>query len=81
MKYRICAVVPARTRPDLEALLEKAEKTKPDFLEIRMDYLAENLKTKEIRKLTRIPLIATSRPRERRWTLRRIRVGESWSFA
>ena len=64
MKYRICAVVPAETAHDLTAMLEKAEKAEPDFIEIRMDYLAEDFKSKDVRKLTDIPLIATNRPRK-----------------
>ena len=60
---RICVVVLANTMVDLKNEIEKAEELKPDFIEVRMDYLNEEIKFSEIRNISNSPLIATIRPK------------------
>ena len=47
---------------DLEQMIKQAEKNGADFLEIRLDYIRGNYNPRDIRKLSKLPLIATNRP-------------------
>jgi 3-dehydroquinate dehydratase type I len=44
--------------------MEIAEKSSPDFIEVRMDYLRDNQKLDDIVGCVNIPLIATIRPKD-----------------
>ena len=61
MTVKVCAVVTAVNIPDVKRMVEKAEQSNADIIEIRMDYLSENFNVEEIRKFTALPLIATNR--------------------
>ncbi|MEM2756463.1 MAG: type I 3-dehydroquinate dehydratase [Candidatus Bathyarchaeia archaeon] len=62
-KYRICTPLKARdTRSALKMLIE-AEELMVDFVEIRMDYMKELINLSDVVESTKIPLIATLRPR------------------
>jgi len=62
VKVKICGVVTARTRRELEGMVRKAELLGVDLAEIRMDYWKDKLNLRSVRKLTALPLIATNRP-------------------
>lgn len=45
-------------------LIQKAEKHKPDLIEVRLDCLKEHDRLADIKKCTKLPLIATNRARD-----------------
>ena len=62
MKPKICASLTGRSFRELKELTNLANRNLADFIEIRFDYLTENLDASEIRNLSKKPLIATNRP-------------------
>ncbi len=62
MKAKICGVVTARTRRELEETVREAERLEVDLAEIRIDHWRNKLDLRSVRKLTALPLIATNRP-------------------
>ncbi len=61
--YRICVPIKAETvRSTIEAVAE-AEELMVDFIEVRMDYMSEFNDLSDVASSTKIPLIATFRPR------------------
>jgi 3-dehydroquinate dehydratase/shikimate dehydrogenase len=58
---KICAVIAAYSQNDLIDQVIKSKESCPDFIEIRLDYLTEDVDLKEVRDLTTTPLIATNR--------------------
>ena len=64
MTIRICvSIIPSNIDEALN-LIEKAEKHKPDFIEVRLDCIKEQERIADIRGCTKIPLIATNRTQE-----------------
>ena len=61
MNPKVCASVTGRTLNEVEEMISRAEKEGADLIEIRIDYLVDESKAKEIRDLTSLPLIATNR--------------------
>jgi 3-dehydroquinate dehydratase-1 len=61
MTIKVCAVVTASNIHDVKRMIEKAEQSGADIIEVRMDYLSEKYNVSEIRKFTALPLIATNR--------------------
>ena len=61
MNPKVCAAVTGRTLGEVEEMVRRAESEGADLVEIRLDYLADESKTKDIRSLTPLPLIATNR--------------------
>jgi 3-dehydroquinate dehydratase type I len=62
-KPRICVSITERTPHSAIGVIEKLEPLKPDYIELRLDYLDETLGIGDIRGATGLPLIATNRPR------------------
>jgi len=65
MTFKICAVIPGRGASEVLNLIEEAEKQRVDLLEIRLDYLREQTQLEQIIKATKLPVIATNRPKSR----------------
>ena len=64
MTIRICvSILPSNVEGAL-SLIEKAEKHKPDFIEVRLDNIKEHERLADIRGCTKVPLIATNRTQE-----------------
>ncbi|MDQ1281638.1 MAG: 3-dehydroquinate dehydratase, partial [Thermoproteota archaeon] len=61
MSTRICAAVTARTMPELKVMVKKAVGAQADLMEIRLDYLNDDYDLREIRNLTKMPIVATNR--------------------
>ena len=61
MSARICVSILPKGMAEALRLIEKAEKAKADFIEIRLDYLEQSRKLKDLSSSTRIPLIATNK--------------------
>ncbi|MGQ9539082.1 MAG: type I 3-dehydroquinate dehydratase [Candidatus Bathycorpusculaceae bacterium] len=61
MTPRICISIIPWTVDEALKLIERAEKYKPDFVEVRMDRLKENEELATLAGCTKIPLIATNR--------------------
>ena len=61
MTIRICVSILPQTVSEALNLIEKAEKHKPDFIEVRLDCIREVAKLADIAECTKIPLIATNR--------------------
>ncbi|MEM2937204.1 MAG: type I 3-dehydroquinate dehydratase [Candidatus Bathyarchaeia archaeon] len=62
MTIQVCVSILPWTVNEALNLIEKAEKHKPDFIEVRLDRLKEHSKLADIAECTKIPLIATNRP-------------------
>jgi 3-dehydroquinate dehydratase type I len=58
---RICVSILPKDMAEALRLIEKAEKARADFIEIRLDCLEESRKLKDLSGSTRIPLIATNK--------------------
>ncbi|MGB9853953.1 MAG: type I 3-dehydroquinate dehydratase, partial [Candidatus Bathyarchaeales archaeon] len=64
MTIRVCvSIIPSNVNEAL-SLIEKAEKHKPDFIEVRLDRIKEHERLVDITSCTKIPLIATNRTQE-----------------
>jgi len=61
MNPKVCASVTGRTLDEVAEMVRRAEEEGADLVEIRLDHLLDELKAKEIRGLTSLPLIATNR--------------------
>ncbi|MEM2911116.1 MAG: type I 3-dehydroquinate dehydratase [Candidatus Bathyarchaeia archaeon] len=64
MTIRICvSILPSNVDEALN-LIGKAEKHKPDFIEVRLDCIKEHERLVDIKSCTKVPLIATNRTQE-----------------
>ncbi len=63
MTTRICVSILPKNNLEAFSLIERAEKAKADFIEVRLDCLEISQKLSEISKSTKIPLIATNKLR------------------
>ena len=61
MTIRVCVSVPPKTIDEAIKLIQKADAHKPDFIEVRLDYLTSNDFISEIPLSSNIPLIATNK--------------------
>ncbi|MFH1328833.1 MAG: type I 3-dehydroquinate dehydratase [Candidatus Bathyarchaeota archaeon] len=61
MNTKICVVITAKNFQALKKMIKRAEEVSTDLIEIRFDYLMNKLDTSVVRKLTKLPLIATNR--------------------
>lgn len=61
--YRICVCIKAKNYDDAVEMLEKAEALSVDLAEIRLDYMTKLKDFRELPRSTRLPLIATFRPK------------------
>jgi len=61
MTLKICVSVIGRTFEEVLQMIKDAEDYEADLIEIRLDYLKEQVDLSRIRKATVIPLIATDR--------------------
>jgi 3-dehydroquinate dehydratase type I len=59
---RICVSILPKTNLEALKLIEKAEKARADFVEVRLDCLEISRKLSDLSASTRIPLIATNKP-------------------
>ena len=64
MTPRICISIIPRTVDEALKLVERAEKYRPDFVEVRLDRLEEQGGVVDIAECTKIPLIATNRAKD-----------------
>lgn len=64
MIIRICVSILPSNIDEALNLIGKAEKHKPDFIEVRLDCIKEHERLAEIRNYTKTPLIATNRTQE-----------------
>jgi len=58
---RICASILPKTNLEALNLIEKAEKAKADFIEVRLDCLDISRKLSDLSASTKVPLIATNK--------------------
>lgn len=61
MTARICVSILPKTTEEALSLIEKAEKAKADFIEVRLDCLETSRNLKDLAKSTKIPLIAANK--------------------
>ena len=61
MTARICVSILPKTNLEALNLIEKADKAKADFIEVRLDCLETTRKLSDISASTKIPLIATNK--------------------
>lgn len=61
MIARICVSILPKTNEEALRLIEKAEKAKADFIEVRLDCLETSRNLSDLVKSTKIPLIATNK--------------------
>jgi len=61
MNPKVCASVTGRTLNEVAEMVRRAEKEGVDLIEIRLDYLKDESRPKDIRGLTSLPLIVTNR--------------------
>ena len=61
MTARICVSILPKNNIDAINLIEKAEKAKADFIEVRLDWLEISRKLSDISASTKIPLIAANK--------------------
>lgn len=61
MKPRICVSILPKNNIEALNLIERAEKAKADFIEVRLDYLETSRNLMELSESTKIPLIATNK--------------------
>jgi len=64
MKVRVCVPVRAKTVSELVPLIERAEASGADIVEVRLDYLDRLDRIYEIPEYASVPLIATNRQYE-----------------
>lgn len=64
MTTKICVSIIPQNVDEAISLIEKAEKQKPDFIEVRLDCIKGHERLVDIRRCTEIPLIATSRTQD-----------------
>lgn len=64
MKPKICVSILPRTVNEAIMFIEMAEKSSPDFIEVRMDCLKDDQEVRDIVRCVNIPLIATIRPKD-----------------
>lgn len=69
IKPRICVSITESDPIRAVKAIEKIEQHRPDLIEIRLDYMVETEQLKKIREATKIPLIATCRPKDNRFIL------------
>jgi len=62
MTLNICVSIKPKTIQEALNLIEKAETTKADFIEVRLDEINEKTKLGDLSASTKIPLIATNKP-------------------
>jgi 3-dehydroquinate dehydratase-1 len=58
---RICVSILPKNNTEALKLIEKAEKTQADLVEVRLDYLEESRNLQDLVKSTNLPLIATNK--------------------
>jgi 3-dehydroquinate dehydratase type I len=58
---RICVSILPKNSIEALNFIEKAEKAKADFIEVRLDYLETSRKLSELSASTKVPLIATNK--------------------
>jgi 3-dehydroquinate dehydratase type I len=85
---RICVAVPATTTADVLETIHHLKE--PDLVELRLDYAAEALNLKVLRKSTDVPLIATVRlpshggkwvgGEDEKWILLRLAADEGFDY-
>lgn len=63
MRIRITATVPARTTREALRLIDEAERSSADLIEVRLDYLSDHKDLRSLTDATYLPTIATVRPR------------------
>ncbi len=61
MNARICVSILPKNNEEAQSLIEKAEKAKADFIEVRLDCLETSRNLKDLAKSTKTPLIATNK--------------------
>ena len=66
MKVKICVSIPARNLSNVLAMMDKAERSGADLIEVRLDYMVSNAPNilnslKNIAERSSVPLIATNR--------------------
>ena len=61
MTARICVSILPKNNVEALSLIEKAEKAKADFIEVRLDCLEISRKISDLSASTKIPLIATNK--------------------
>ncbi len=61
MSPRICVSILPKNSSDALTLIKNAEKSKPDLIEVRLDFLEPTTKFEELAQSTKIPLIATNK--------------------
>ena len=61
MTSRICVSILPKNNVEALGLIERAEKAKADFIEVRLDCLEASRTLSELSKSTKIPLIATNK--------------------
>ncbi len=63
MTARICVSILPKNNHEASTLIERAEKAKADFIEVRLDYLETSRNLSKLVKKTKIPLIASNKLR------------------
>jgi 3-dehydroquinate dehydratase type I len=61
MTPKICVSIKPKNSQETLNLIKKAETTKADFIEVRLDDMGKNLKLCDLSASTKIPLIATNK--------------------
>lgn len=61
MTVKICVSIPPKTTDEALHLIEKAEESKADFIEVRLDYLENFDGLADIANHGKVPMIATNR--------------------
>ena len=66
MKVKICVPIPAKNLPDTLVMIDRAEESGADLIEIRLDYMSSETlnilnSLKDVVKRSSVPLIATNR--------------------
>ncbi len=64
MTIRLCVSIMPKTPLEGQMLIKKAEELRVDFVEIRLDHLAGNVKLDELTSHKKIPLIGTDRSKK-----------------
>ena len=66
MTVRICVSILPKNNAEALRLIEKAESAQADLIEVRLDYLEESRNLRDLAKSTKLPLIATNKPKAER---------------
>jgi 3-dehydroquinate dehydratase type I len=61
LTIKICVSIIPQTLDEAVNLTETAQKYKPDFIEVRLDYIDHNIPLTNIASVSKVPLIATAR--------------------